>query len=250
MLLIIPSIEIINRKCAWKVKYINGFLGIDDPIEMAKLWRKENAKSLHVTDVDGAFEGYPVNFDIIKQIVKNVDIPVELGGGLRTVHDVEQAFENGIYRAVIGTMLVENPDQARRTIEKFGSNKIVLGIDTKNYQVAIKGGKEYSGLTPISFASSAKQLGFRRLLYTDVITDATTRKPNFEAIKSLAEKVQMRITVSGGISGLQDLLMLQELEPLGIDSVIIGRALYENKFSCQGLWRLCEAENYPYTARI
>lgn len=250
MLLVIPSIEIKNGKCARRVQSIGGIPFSDDPVEMAKLWRKENAKSLHVTDVDGALQGHPVNFKIIKQMVETVDIPIELGGGMRTYRDVELALENGIFRAVIGTMLIENPDEAKRTIDKFGASKIVLGIDTKNYRVAIKGGEEDSGLTPVSAALNAKQLGFRRLLYTNVLTDGITRKPNFEAIKLLAEKTQMRITASGGISGLEDLLKLQELEPLGIDSAIIGRALYENKFSCQGLWRLCEAGDFPYTAKV
>lgn len=250
MLLVIPSIEIKKGKCARNVQGIGINTYSDDPIEIAKLWRKENAKSLHITDVDGAIRGYPVNFDIVKQIVRTVDIPIELGGGLRQYDEVRKVLSSGIFRVVIGTMLVENPDEAKQALDKFSSSKIVIGIDASNYRVSIKGRGEDAGLTPLSVALNAKQLGFHRLLYTDVVVDGTIRKPNFQAINSLVEKTRMKVTVSGGISGLEDLLKLQELESLGIDSVIIGKALYENKFSCQALWRLCEAGDFPYTARV
>ncbi len=250
MLLIIPAIEVKGGKCVQMVQGTQGFVYSDDPVEMAKLWRKENAKTLHVTDVDGAIEGHMVNFDIIRRMVETVDIPIEMGGGLRTFDEVKKAFDGGIFRVVIGTMLIENPEEAKRVVSTFGPTKVALGIDAKNRHVKIKGWKEDSGLTIISLALNAKALGFRRVIFTDILVDGTFRGPNFEAVRMLAEKTGMRITASGGFGGLADLLKMQELEPLGVDSVIIGRALYENKFSCQGIWRLCEAGNYPYTARI
>lgn len=249
MLLVIPAIEIKNGKCVRQVQDVDGCKYSDDPIEMAKMWRKENAKTLHITDLDGVSAGFPVNIKTIKQMVKTVDIPIELGGGLRTFDAVKNALENGIYRTVIGTMLIENPEEAKRCIDRFGPSKVVLGIDAKNYCATIKGGED-SGLTPISIALNARELGFRRIVYTDVLAINNLRKPNFDALKLLAQKIELRITSSGGVSCLEDLLKLQEYEPLGIDSVIIGTALYENKFPCQRLWRMCEAGNYPYTARI
>ena len=250
MLLIIPSIEIKDGKCLRSVQGVGGFSYTDDPVERAKLWRKENSKSLHVTDVDGALAGRMVNFDVIQRIVKAVDIPIELGGGLRTFDEVRKALECGIYRVVIGTMLIEEPDEAKRALDAFGASKVVLGIDAENGIAKIQGRHIGSGLTAISVALNAKQLGFRRVVYTDVLVYRTMRGPNLGAIKMLAEKTGMSVTASGGVSGLEDLLKLQELEPLGVDSVVIGRALYENKFSCQGLWRLCEAGNFPYTAKV
>jgi phosphoribosylformimino-5-aminoimidazole carboxamide ribotide isomerase len=250
MLLIIPSIEIKNGNCARKVQGIGKSIYSDDPIEIAKLWRKENAKSLHVTDCDGVAAGTPVNFETVRRMVKTVDIPIELGGGITKFEDAQKAFDNGIYRIVIGTMLIDNPSDAKRTLDAFGPSKVVLGLDTRFVYKAIKSNVKSTGFTPLSIAFNAKQIGFRRILYTDVVVDGSRRKPNFKAIRQLAEQTQLKVTVSGGISNLDDLLELQEFEPLGIDSVIIGRALYENKFSCQGLWRLCEAGNYPYTAKI
>lgn len=250
MLLIIPSIEIRSGKCLRPVHGVGGFEYSDDPIERAKLWRKENSKSIHVTDVDGAIEGRMVNFDVIQKMVKAVDIPAELGGGIRTFEEAKKAFDVGVYRVVIGTMLIENPDEAKRVLDAFGANKVVLGIDAENGIVKIKGRQVESGLTAISAALNAKALGFRRVVYTDVLLHGSMRGPNFTAIRVLAEKSGMKVTASGGISGLEDLMKLQELEPVGVDSVVVGRALYENKFSCQGLWRLCEAGDYPFTARV
>jgi phosphoribosylformimino-5-aminoimidazole carboxamide ribotide isomerase len=250
MLLIIPAVEIKGGKCVQMVQGLEGFIYSNDPIEMAKLWRKENAKSLHVTDVDGALEGRLVNFEVIERMVKTVDIPVELGGGLRTFEEVQRAFNAGVYRVVISTMLVENPDEAMRILETFGASKVVLGIDAENGMMMSRGNTRLTGLTAISVGLNSKELGFKRIVYSDITVHGTMRGPNFSAIRQLAEKTGLKITAASGVSGLSDLLRLQELEPYGVDSVVIGRALYSNNFACQGLWRLCEAGDYPYTAKI
>lgn len=250
MLLVIPSIEIKSGKCIQTVQNVGGYVYSDDPIESAKLWRKENTKTLYVTDVDGAIEGRMVNFDVIRTMVNTVDIPITLGGGLRTLEEVTKAFDAGIYRVVISTMLLDEPDEARRVLEAFGPNKVIVGIDARAGIVEIRGRQQESGLPAISVALNARALGFRRIVYTDILRDGTMRGPNFTSIRSLGEKSGMKITAAGGIGGLDDLLKLQELETFGIDSVVIGRALYENKFSCQWLWRMCEIGGYPYTAKV
>ncbi len=250
MLLIIPAIEIRGGHCVQMVQGIEGFAYSDDPIEMVRLWRKENAKSIHVTDVDGALEGHLVNTEVIKRIVSTVDIPVELGGGLRSIESVKQAFDLGVYRVLVGTMVIEKPDEARHVIETYGPSKIVLGIDALDGIVATHGMAESSGLTALTVALNAKALGFKRIVYTDIRLDGTLRGVNLKVLQELAEKTGMRVTSAGGIAGLDDLLKVQELERYGVDSVVIGRALYENRFSCQGLWRRCEAGNFPYTAKV
>jgi phosphoribosylformimino-5-aminoimidazole carboxamide ribotide isomerase len=217
---------------------------------MAKLWRKENAKSLHVTDIDGALQGRLVNTGVLQHIVGTVDIPVELGGGLRTYAAVKQAFDLGVYRVLVSTMMIENPDEAKRVIEVFGGSKVVLGIDAIDGIVATHGWAESSGLTALTVALNARSIGFRRIVYTDIRTDGTLRGVNLSVLRELGEKTGMRVTAAGGIAGLDDLLKVQELEHAGVDSVVIGRALYENRFSCQGLWRRCEAGDYPYTAKV
>ncbi len=250
MLLLIPAIEIKGGRCVQMVRGEEGFAYSDDPVEMARLWRQENAKSLHVTDVDGALTGHLVNVDSIRRLVETVDIPIELGGGLRSFEAVKAAFELGMYRVVIGTMIIENPDEAKRALDTYGPSKIVLGIDALDGIVAVRGMAESSGLMALTVALNAETMGFRRVEYTNVKTDGTLRGVNIDVLRDLAQKTGLRITAAGGISGLDNLLAIQELEPHGVDSVIIGRALYENKFSCQGLWRRCEAGRYPYTARV
>lgn len=232
------------------VQGVEGFAYSNDPVEMARLWRKENAKSLHVTDIDGAFHGRLFNRAPIKRMVETVDIPIEVGGGLRSFDAVQEAFDIGAYRVVVGTMVIESPDEARRLIETFGPSKIVLGIDATDGIVTTRGRVETSGLTALTVALNAKLMGFRRLIYTDTRLDGTLRGVNLNVLRDLAEKTGMRVTASGGIAGLDDLLKIQELEPLGVDSVVVGRALYQNRFSCQGLWRMCEAGDYPYTAKV
>jgi phosphoribosylformimino-5-aminoimidazole carboxamide ribotide isomerase len=229
---------------------VEGYAYSDDPVEMAKLWRTENAKSLHVTDLDGAREGRLVNADTVRRMVQSVDIPIELGGGLRTFDDVRWAFETGVYRVLISTMIIENPEVTGRLIAEYGASRVVLAIYAINGIVVTHGGASSTGLTALSVALNAKALGFRRLVYADIDTTDTPARVNLEVLRDLGEKTGMRVTAAGGISGLEDLLKIQELEQHGIDSVVIGRALYENKFSCQAMWRKCEAGNFPYTAKI
>jgi phosphoribosylformimino-5-aminoimidazole carboxamide ribotide isomerase len=251
MLLIIPVVEIKGGRCVQMVQGVEGFVYSDDPMEMAKLWRKENAKTMHVTDVDGALEGHPVNHEMIARMARTIDIPIELGGGLRTFDDVKRAFDEiGVYRVVLGTMFIQNPDEAKRAIDTFGPSKVIVAIDEYNRHVKVKGWIEDSGLLATSAALNAKALGFRRIVYSDITAHGLLRSPNFDFIKYLAETTHLRITASGGVAGLDDLLKMQELEPLGVDSVLIGRALYANKFACQGIWRMCEAGDFPYTAKV
>jgi len=250
MLLIIPAIEIRGEHCVRTIQGLEGTPFTDDPVQMVKLWRTENAKTLHVTDVDGALCGKPMHLATVSQMMQAVDIPIEVGGGFRTFDDVCKAFEIGAYRVLISTMMIENPDDARRSLEKFGANKVVVGIDAIDGLAATHGWQQTSGLTPLSVALNAKALGFRRLVYTDITRHREFQGVNLEALKQLAEATGMRITSAGGIRGLDDLLKVQELQKYGVDSVIMGRALYENNFSCQALWRMCEQQNFPYTAKV
>jgi len=250
MLLIIPAVEIRGGRCVQMVQGEEGFSYSDDPVEMARLWRQENAKSLHVTDIDGAIEGRLINAYTVRRMVELVDIPVELGGGLRSLEAIRQAFAIGVYRVLVSTMFIEQPEEARKALELFGPSKIVLGIDAIDGIVATRGWRQSSGLTALSVALNAKAIGFRRIVYTDIRLDGTLRGVNLRVLRELGEKTGMRITAAGGIAGLEDLLKVQEMEPFGVDSVVVGRALYENRFSCQMLWRRCEAGNYPYTAKV
>jgi phosphoribosylformimino-5-aminoimidazole carboxamide ribotide isomerase len=254
MLLILPAIDLKDGRC---VRLVQGEPGTekiysDDPVRMAVLWRGENAKTLHVVDLDGAFEGTMKNLDVLRRMIEAVDIPIQVGGGIRSYEQVRQLLECGMYRVVIGTAAIDDPDLVARCVKDFGARKIVVGIDAKNGVVMTKGWQENTGIEAVSLALNMKSLGVCRIVYTDISRDGMLTGPNYEAISHIAQKSGLRVTASGGVSGYQDLLQLQELEKFGVDSVIIGKALYENRFSCQALWRANERElkDFGPTRRI
>ncbi|MCL5267229.1 MAG: 1-(5-phosphoribosyl)-5-[(5-phosphoribosylamino)methylideneamino]imidazole-4-carboxamide isomerase [Bacteroidetes bacterium] len=242
MILVIPAIDLRQGKC---VRLIKGEAGTekiysDDPVKMAIIWRGENFKALHVVDLDGAFEGKPKNLQALKSIVDAVDIPVEFGGGLRTYEDVEQAISTGIYRVIIGTAAVNDEDLLLKLLRDFGARRIVVGIDMLDGIVRIKGWKDSSGISSIELGKKLKTSGVARVIYTDISRDGTLKGINAEAMREFAVQTGLRVTASGGVSSYQDLLKLQELESVGVDSVVVGKALYENKFPCVELWRMNE----------
>ncbi len=240
MLLIIPALDISGGNCSQTVRDLDSGYATRDPVEMAILWRKENAKTLHVTDRDGIKNRRLINVEAVTKMVAAVDIPIELGGGIDTVEEVRNAFDCGVYRVIVSTALIEDQQEAKYLLDSFGPSKIAVGIGAGDPETSI-----------IASGLLAKQRGFKRIIYGDLLleenTDGTVL---FSHAKSLAENTGMRVTVSGGVTNLEELLKLQEMEPLGVDSVIIGQALYENKFACQGLWRFCEAGDFPFTAKV
>ncbi len=242
-LLVIPSIDIKDGKLVRIVQGIPKKVPSnypDDPIEMAKIWRAENAKCLHVVDFDGAWYGSNKNLKVIEKLIQSVVIPVQVGGGLRTIEKIREIFNIGASRVVLGTIAVTNPEILQQAIDEFGTDKLIVSLDVIKNSVIIKGRKETSGLNPVSLGLNLKVMGIKRLIVTDVEKNGLLLGPNIELLKLLAEKVKLKITSSGGISGYKDLISLLDLTPLGVDSVIIGRALYENKFPCQELWRIAE----------
>jgi phosphoribosylformimino-5-aminoimidazole carboxamide ribotide isomerase len=244
MVLLVPAIDIRDGRC---VRLVRGEPGTEkiysnDPVQMAILWRGENAKCLHVVDLDGAFEGSMKNLELIRRMVNTVDIPIQIGGGIRTFEQVKQLIEIGVYRVVLGTAAIEDPELVTRSIASFGKSKIAIGIDAKNSVVMTKGWQKDSGINAIDLALAMKSRGVCRIIYTDISRDGMLNGPNFEAIKEIAVKSGLRVTASGGVSNFKDLRNIQELEKFGVDSVIVGKALYENRFPCEALWRMNEKD--------
>ncbi|MFA3783153.1 HisA/HisF-related TIM barrel protein [Melioribacteraceae bacterium 4301-Me] len=242
-LLVIPSIDIRDGKT---VRVVQGIPELNcpeycnDPVEMAMIWRAENAKIIHVVDFNSASEHSHVNFNIIRKICESVIIPVEFGAGLRTMEDVHEAFSLGVFRVVLGTMAYENPKLFVKLLEEFSPNKIVAAIDVIDNQVVVYGRKYKTGLKPEEFAAKLKEYGVKRFIVTDVKTNGMLSGPNIELSKRIAEVSECKVTHSGGIGGYHDLIRLQNEAKDYVDSVIIGRALYENKFPCQKIWRVAE----------
>ncbi|GAB5521824.1 MAG: 1-(5-phosphoribosyl)-5-[(5-phosphoribosylamino) methylideneamino]imidazole-4-carboxamide isomerase [Rhodothermales bacterium] len=239
MLLVIPAIDLRGGKCVrlYQGSYEKETVYFDDPVMMAKLWRVQNTKVLHVVDLDAARGDRDDNRRAIAGICDALDIPVQLGGGIRTMEDVDAALELGIYRVIIGTAAVRNPDLVSEAIAKHGCSRVVVGIDAKDGEVRVQGWLEGSGIDAIELALDMEQRGVRRFVYTDISRDGTLEGPNNEAYRALGSRLtKAKITASGGVSGFRDLLELQALHNYRVDSVISGRALYENKFPCQQFW--------------
>jgi phosphoribosylformimino-5-aminoimidazole carboxamide ribotide isomerase len=243
-ILIIPSIDIQDRKT---VRVVQGIPELncteygDDPVEMAMIWRAENAKTIHVVDFNAAQDKSHENFEVIQKICESVIIPVELGGGLRNFEDVKEAFTLGVARVIVGTLAFEKPREFIRILDTFSPNKVVAAIDVVNDEVVTRGRQIRTHLRPIQYAEFLKSLGVKRIVVTDVTTNGMLVGPNVELSKSVAEAAETKVTHSGGIGGFEDLIKLQKEGGNYIDSVIIGRALYENKFSCQKIWRVAES---------
>jgi len=240
MLLIFPSIEISHECC---LEVVHGLPGAErtysvDPVQMAILWRGENAKTLHVVDMDGVSEGRVVNSHIIRKMVESVDIPIQVGGG--TFEEIEQALSLGVYRVVVGTAAVEQPGLIERLVKVFGTRKIAVGIDARSGQVTVSGGKIRTNVTPLELAREMKKLGVSRIVYGERGPEGPARILPIDTLRELATATKIRVTCWGGVYSYKDLVRLQELEKIGVDSVIVGRPLYENRFPCQALWRLNE----------
>lgn len=233
MILVIPSIDIRERKCTRLIQDIprSETRYSDDPVQMAILWRGENAKCLHIADLDETDGNVLRNFDIITSIIRTLDIPIQVSGGIRSYEKAASLFRVGAARVVLSTKAVEDEVLIRRLMTEFGPRKVVVDV-------------EVNGDTPnaISTGLKIKSLGIERAIYRDLSREGTLAGPDTDAIREFAQKTELKVTVTGGIGGYQDLRRIQDLEPFGVDSVIIGRALYENRFPCQELWRRCERE--------
>lgn len=243
-ILVIPSIDIKDGKT---VRIVQGIPELhcksygNDPVEMAMIWRSENAKIIHVVDFDSAHTHSHKNFDLIAEICESVVIPIEMGGGIKSIEDAEMAFDAGVYRLVIGSLFHQNHDEFNRIFEKFGPQLIVGAIDVFDNEIVSQGRKVHTGLDPIEFAIHLADIGVERIIVTDVKNNGMLGGPNLELCKRIASETGKKVTVSGGVRDYHDLVEIQNASDNGIDSVIIGRALYENRFSCQKIWRVAES---------
>ncbi len=245
-MLVIPAIDLQHGQC---VRHREGRIEdekdyFSDPLRMAKLWRVQDAKVLHVANLDAARnETLGVNIEKIKEIAAELDIPIQTGGGVRSLETIESLLNAGVYRVVIGTMAVRSPELVVQAVQQFGSSRIVVGIEADEGRIRTNGRSLQVDLDPITHALDMESRGVKRFVYTSIAREGRLAGPNIPAYRELASQLtKARITAAGGVSGYLDLLALQALEPLGVDSVIVGRALYENRFPCQKIWCWHEKE--------
>ena len=197
----------------------------DDPPAMARKFEAEGAEWLHVVDLDAATGAGYDNAATIRDIVRTVRIPVQLGGGLRSLLQVERALSLGVRRAIIGTVAAEKPEIVREAVREF-CDGIAVAIDARDGFVAVRGWTEDTKLRAVDFARQMEELGVARLICTDIASDGMLTGPNLPAMRELAAAVETPIIASGGVSSLEDIRALKELEPLGVEGCITGRAIY------------------------
>lgn len=221
---IYPAIDIKDGQC---VRLLQGrFSDVtvygNDPAETAKKWESLGGEFIHVVDLDGALKGHGVNAEAVKKICASVSVPVQTGGGIRTMEDIESKLSCGINRVIIGTKAVSDSEFVKRAVDKYGE-KIVIGIDAKDGMVAVEGWEKTSDFTAVEFAKKMTDIGVKTIVYTDIATDGTLKGPNIAAMTEMASSVSADIIASGGVGSLEH---IKALVLTGVEGVIVGRALY------------------------
>jgi phosphoribosylformimino-5-aminoimidazole carboxamide ribotide isomerase len=229
-MIVLPAIDILDGKA---VRLLQGRLDAvtvynDDPVDQARKWVAEGAEWLHVVDLDGAVTGTPKNIDIVHAIVEAVDIPVEVGGGIRSMDTLRALYEAGVTRTVLGTTLVTQPELVALACREFEG--IVAGIDARDGKVAVEGWREGTEYGVLELVQELELLGIRRLAYTDISRDGMQTGANYGTYRALASQIDIPIIASGGVSTLDDIRDLATLGPQ-VEAVIVGRALYEGTFT-------------------
>ena len=202
------------------------------PVEIAKRFEQGGARLLHVVDLDAAFsEGDSPNRQVLREIIRAIEIPVQFGGGLRKTDDVKEVLELGVGRAVVGTLAVESPELLEELVHIFGGDHIAVGIDAKDGEVMVRGWERQGRISAIDLAKIVAKAGVERIIYTDVTRDGMLAGVNIEQTLLLAQESGLKVTASGGVSSVDDLKALKQLSKFGLDSVIVGKALYEGRFT-------------------
>lgn len=227
-----PAIDIKNGQCVRLKKGLFNEVTVysEHPEQIARQFEAAGARFIHTVDLDGALEGHSVNAETIRKIVAEVSIPVQLGGGIRTLENIQEALELGVSRVIIGTKAVEQPVFIREAVDRFGADRIVVGIDAKDGKAAVEGWAKLSEQTALDLALAMKEMGVRTLVYTDISKDGMLSGPNVTQTKLLSDQTGMDIIASGGVSCMQD---LDRIHAAGIHGAIIGKALYEKQIDLQ-----------------
>jgi phosphoribosylformimino-5-aminoimidazole carboxamide ribotide isomerase len=229
-MLVIPAIDIREKKVVRLLKgdFAKETVYSDNPVEVAKGWQSKGAKLLHIVDLDGAYSGEPKNLDVIRDIQKAVDIPIEAGGGLRDYESVDMALSAGVARVIIGTRAYMDEDFLIKLIDKF-NKRIAVSIDAEGKDVVAKGWRSKTLFNAPELAKKMESLGVKTIIYTNVLKDGTLESPQLDIVKEMLDSVKTDIIISGGISCLKDIEDIKALRRPNLNGVIVGKALYEGK---------------------
>jgi len=230
-MILFPAIDIRNGKCVRLIQgdYDQEIIYNDSPTEMAKEWERQGAKYIHVVDLDGAKTGNSLNREAIQAIAKSVSIPVQVGGGIRTMEIIDAHIASGVSRVIIGTAAIQDKPFLKQAVEKYGE-KIAVSIDARKGFVATDGWTETSDVLAVDLLRELDLIGIKTVIYTDILKDGMMQGPNFQELELMDKASAINIVASGGVSTETDIAQLEDLELYG---AIIGKALYEGKISLE-----------------
>ena len=247
---ILPAIDLLDGACVrlHQGDYDQVTRFSEDPVAQALSWQSQGATRLHLVDLDGAKRGEPINDAAVRAITSALDIPVQLGGGVRSLERAEELIACGLDRVILGTVAIEQPQLVQELAQRH-PGRIVVGIDANNGRVATRGWIEQSDVLATDLAKQFSAAGIAAIITTDIATDGTLAGPNLEALRTMAQCSAVPVIASGGIGCMADLLSLLPLEPLGVTGVIVGRALYDGRVDlAEAIAALGEARLQDVTA--
>lgn len=231
-MIVIPAVDIRGGKCVRLLQgdYNKETVYSDSPADQALKWEKLGGRFLHLVDLDAAKEGKPVNIEPVSEICSALSIPCEIGGGIRNEDDLKTWFDAGVERVIIGTAACENPEFVTEMLKKYGSQKIVLGIDAKAGKAAASGWIRNTGIDAFEMAANFAEFGIKRIIFTDIETDGMLSGPNIKSMARLCDLIpNVSVIASGGVSSTNDILNLKNLNKANLEGVIVGKALYTGK---------------------
>lgn len=242
-MIIFPAIDIRDGKCVrlTEGRFDQETIFADQPVDMAVRWANEGAEYLHLVDLDGALAGKPVNVAAIGEIIKAVNIPVQLGGGIRTLDNIRECLETGVERVILGSIAVREPELVAAACKLYGE-RIVVGIDARDGQAAVEGWGVTGGISAEELAKRMARVGVRRIIYTDISRDGMLSGVNVEATASLAQAAGIPIIASGGVRDMDDMKAIKAAESAGIEGVIVGKAIYMGSLNLADALSLARGE--------
>ena len=239
-MILIPAIDIKNGKVVrlTQGQFDKEKIYDEDPLSVAKRWKKQGAKLIHIVDLDGAKQGKPLNLPVIQQIQNELGIAIQMGGGIRTMETVKETLDLGLHRIVLGTRAIEDKDFLKDALLAYGE-KIAVSLDCANGRIATKGWRSISDINVLDMVPQLERYGLKTLIYTDIVTDGMLQGPNIKSLAEILNATRMNVIASGGISELSDIKKLLEIKAKNLYGVIIGKALYEQKFNLSDAFKIC-----------
>ncbi|MBC9784711.1 1-(5-phosphoribosyl)-5-[(5-phosphoribosylamino)methylideneamino]imidazole-4-carboxamide isomerase [Heliobacterium chlorum] len=242
-MLIFPAIDLKEGRCVrlYQGKMEDATVYNDDPVAQALSWQARGAQMVHLVDLDGAFEGEPKNFDVIRSIVQALTVGVQLGGGIRDMNIIDKYLRLGVSRVILGTAAIRNPEMMEIACKEYGQ-RIILGLDARDGWVATDGWAGTSQVTALELAVDMKKLGVRRVIYTDISKDGTLAGPNLKSTAELARKTGLKIIASGGFATIDDVKACAALEKDGVEGAILGKSIYTGSIDLAEALRISRGE--------